>query len=432
MATITDLNSTDNGSISRGVINTNFDNLNTDLITAQGNITTIKGNITNVQSDITALELSKIEVFNVKSYGAVGDGTTDDTVAVNLAISAITTAGGAGILYFPTGIYRLTSALSFVDSGATKSQVSIYGDGQSQTELKFDANVNGIVIDNSNVGAGVNCTYTLRDFSVTTTQTSADKTGISYTGVDEQGNGLSMERVTVRGSGTAPVTTYWKHCVALTTAFYVDIRNCWFQGVPSDRTLCSSGIRFLSTGANARLVGNSYYFLNVGVSNTTGQAYESLYISDSQFVQCSYGVYWGADGNHLVVEGCHMEVSNGGVSTINGNDDYGRFCSISNNFILITGSIADKKGFYINSNFCAITGNTVMVAGDATNASHGIILAPYAKYCVVSGNIFFNCTTTGILIQAGATSNKVIGNAGTSNGTDLTDGGITTTTSGNF
>src|ERR1700675_729898 len=34
--------------------------------------------------------------FNVKAYGAVGDGVTNDTAAFNSALTALTTAGGGG------------------------------------------------------------------------------------------------------------------------------------------------------------------------------------------------------------------------------------------------------------------------------------------------------------------------------------------------
>jgi hypothetical protein len=49
--------------------------------------------------------------LNVKdpAYGAVGNGSTDDTAAVNLAIAAAVTAGG-GTIYVPKGTYLITSA----------------------------------------------------------------------------------------------------------------------------------------------------------------------------------------------------------------------------------------------------------------------------------------------------------------------------------
>lgn len=55
-----------------------------------------------------------LKVFNIKSYGAVGDGSTDDTVAIQNAINALV-ANGGGILYIPPAVvngavvgYRVT------------------------------------------------------------------------------------------------------------------------------------------------------------------------------------------------------------------------------------------------------------------------------------------------------------------------------------
>ncbi len=50
-------------------------------------------------------------VFNVKEYGATGDGTTNDTAAINLAIADANTANG-GIVYFPLGTYIVASPLT--------------------------------------------------------------------------------------------------------------------------------------------------------------------------------------------------------------------------------------------------------------------------------------------------------------------------------
>ncbi len=42
--------------------------------------------------------------FNVRTYGATGDGKTVDTPAINRAIEAVAAAGG-GTLVFPAGTY---------------------------------------------------------------------------------------------------------------------------------------------------------------------------------------------------------------------------------------------------------------------------------------------------------------------------------------
>ncbi len=51
--------------------------------------------------------------LNVKdaAYGALGDGTTDDTAAINAAIAAVNSAG-SGVIFFPPGTYKTTAALT--------------------------------------------------------------------------------------------------------------------------------------------------------------------------------------------------------------------------------------------------------------------------------------------------------------------------------
>lgn len=48
--------------------------------------------------------------IDVKSEGAVGDGSTDDTTAIQAALDAVSTTTG-GMVFFPPGRYRVTSTL---------------------------------------------------------------------------------------------------------------------------------------------------------------------------------------------------------------------------------------------------------------------------------------------------------------------------------
>ena len=58
--------------------------------------------------------------FNVKAYGAKGDGVTDDTDAIQAAIDACCKAGG-GTVFIPNGIYRLHKVQSRTDGTYTKT-----------------------------------------------------------------------------------------------------------------------------------------------------------------------------------------------------------------------------------------------------------------------------------------------------------------------
>lgn len=74
---------------------------------------------------------------NVRSFGATGDGTTDDTTAVLAAISSAASSGRRRI-YFPAGTYRLTSALTI------SGDMFLFGDGRDASILKVDHSGNGI------------------------------------------------------------------------------------------------------------------------------------------------------------------------------------------------------------------------------------------------------------------------------------------------
>jgi polygalacturonase len=72
------------------------------------------------QPDASAAAIPQIAGFNVRAYGAKGDGAAIDSPAINRAIDAAASAGG-GTVYFPAGVY-----LSY--SIRLKSKVGLYLD----------------------------------------------------------------------------------------------------------------------------------------------------------------------------------------------------------------------------------------------------------------------------------------------------------------
>jgi hypothetical protein len=72
---------------------------------------------------------------NVKDYGATGDGTTDDSVAVQAALDAVSALGG-GTVYVPDGTYRVANLL-------WPSHTAIVGPSRTTFQYGFTANGRG-------------------------------------------------------------------------------------------------------------------------------------------------------------------------------------------------------------------------------------------------------------------------------------------------
>ena len=74
----------------------------------------------------------RIPYVNVKEFGAKGDGITDDTHAIQMAINEILNNSNEGTLYFPSGNYLISSTLNFYKSGL---YYNIIGDGRRKTRI---------------------------------------------------------------------------------------------------------------------------------------------------------------------------------------------------------------------------------------------------------------------------------------------------------
>jgi hypothetical protein len=85
---------------------------------------------------------------NVKSFGAVGDGVTDDTAEIQAALDACGVAGG-GIVFFPSGTYEVSSGLRTTAVGTVADDghalvinydnIHIQGAGSAQSKISHVA-----------------------------------------------------------------------------------------------------------------------------------------------------------------------------------------------------------------------------------------------------------------------------------------------------
>lgn len=108
--------------------------------------------------------------FDVKSYGATGDGSTDDTAAINLAIAACTTATG-GTIFFPKGTYIVTATLTDIPSNTT-----LCGENRGASIISAKTTfVSGDIIRCVSGGDSV----TIRDIFITSQSATARTSGAS-------------------------------------------------------------------------------------------------------------------------------------------------------------------------------------------------------------------------------------------------------------
>ena len=93
--------------------------------------------VTGVDSNspiVRTLQQKLDDFANVKDFGAVGDGTTDDTAAINRAMANLITLETTGKekrqLYFPGGKYKVTSTIKIYP------HITLSGDGHTSTILE--------------------------------------------------------------------------------------------------------------------------------------------------------------------------------------------------------------------------------------------------------------------------------------------------------
>ncbi len=98
--------------------------------------------------------------FDVKDYGATGNGTTDDITAIQNAVNAAASAGG-GIVFFPTGRYRVSATITI----ANTKNIILQGAGPSSIVLMTIDNGTIIKIGSVTGDSSQTIDHKIRDLS---------------------------------------------------------------------------------------------------------------------------------------------------------------------------------------------------------------------------------------------------------------------------
>lgn len=326
-------------------------------------------------------------VVSVKApkFGAVGDGLTDDTTAIQEAIDAVEADGG-GIVFFPEGEYLVTSELTIDNSGISLIGVSSQGSRivgspalssiihKSSSTVRYGIHIEKLGFDVS-VGSGADPTCIrvqyVEDFTVRDCHFVPDgQWGLLIGTLDGADTEIRNKRVLVENClFEGPVDTYEQLLVFNTED--ITVRGC----------------RFLS--------------INTGGGHGIGLYQKTLKttIEDCTFRGLASsggtGIYYSVTSHNTTIRNCAFENILSGVNGANESDN-GTFGELWSGDLDIegcyfnTGGVGAKVGGVLRAK---VRGNTFRQCGGSglviqyTNIV-GIGTAVLSRFVQVHGNLF--------------------------------------------
>jgi hypothetical protein len=256
--------------------------------------------ITNSSATI----INTTSVFNVKAYGAAGDGVTNDGTAIAAAITALlaNSAGGTlGTLYFPAGYYLVSSAIS-ITLTTSPYRFTVRGDGMASSIIyQTGAGADGMTITLPQ-GSGNTClsSVEVRELGFQTSVAAACALRVTYgstaSGSTEYSLPLMIHDIDIGCVTTGFVPTYgsatgWNNGVYLFNPWKVHLHNingtggCLSSGHPvtAYQGGAGSGTLYSSTTAQGPTSGVSY---------PGGGALITIYGGTNINISDIYGSFW--------------------------------------------------------------------------------------------------------------------------------------------
>ncbi len=355
-------------------------------------------------------------LFNVRDYGAVGNGTTDDTTAINAAITAarvaITDAGNSvvrAVVYFPRGTYRITSAIT-VTAPADSTFFNLYfrGDGMGVSVInQTTASANGFVVTLTGASAAisVNRAVEFRDLTVRADAvcgravTINHGTSTSY----HQKPGSRLIRVSVESPTT---TAYWANGVQFNEAWNATVDGCFISGNPtSDASLTGTGIDITGVSVNFTVANTQTNFWSIGLANINNSTSSSNQNTEGILMDQVYMV--------PVKMGVHVKANASSNWNSAGLDWAGRYqvgrmplFSIVNSHIDARGAAGTAAVKLENVASFLITSNLFI----ASDGSANILYFDGCYEGTCTGNGLFGPVSVGVKVTGISTNNTFTGN----------------------
>ena len=345
--------------------------------------------------------------INVKDYGAVGDGSTDDATAINNAIAAAKAAGG-GVVFFPVGNYRVASTINV--TGSTGRYITLMGEGEQASKITADLSLTPVIQFGDAAGTNIAYSCGLRDLYISRAAGTvpAGSIGVLWLWF-EDGRQYNCfierhaycEKFTYKDStsNSGRFRSYGNQYANAVTAYWwqeyaVDIQ------ATSDFFGLRSGAESYTPSACIKVTGSANgnrftdcTFIPLGTANTTDifsleSAKDSNYFHDYQIKECyAENVRYFFSSDATVAKMNAFEVTGGRFATVSGVFNLNAATNvIASRFVganLYHIVVSDLQWVVIIG--CFISGGTSTITGSGADNSASITGNVFASNLVVAG-----------------------------------------------
>ncbi len=305
-------------------------------------------------------------VFDVRDYGATGDGATDDTAAIQSAINAAHSAGGGTVL-FPTttsSIYLISAPLVYYPD------ISYVGGGYGMGFTPIVRQASG-----ANIGAG------------STSALFVPNAWYNNTGyADAPARFFNLE---IDGNSANNAGSIASNLIIMSYQSIID--QCYFVNSCHDQILITdvmnNGSTISGTGGQNRI--NNCYFNTAKndhieqVCNANNAGLDG-YILNCDFNTSTASSIYMAKGSGWIIDGNHMYGVGG--QAIDVKNCYGT--RITNNYIESFGTTAASGSYYQGINVTVLNGPGVIISNNQISCAEptGPARFDYINVSNASGN----------------------------------------------
>lgn len=358
-------------------------------------------------------------VYNVVGYGANGDGVTNDSTAIQAAITAAALNGG-GIVYFPSGTYLIGTTLAW-----TADNITLLGEGRELVTLRehstLGANriifLQGTALDNiKNV---VIRGLTIRNGTATTGSATVGKDGFRAEYVD----GLLVEdcQFTEIEGNYGLVVKYAQNVSVSRTTFYrwtysgmtvlVDSENIRVVDSVFDTAVSTTATNVYTFSVGAETLGegtslakNVWIQRNRFLNNPRWEGIdahggENIWIQDNYVENCKVGINLACVTGYVSAPVLKKVTVEGNVIIQGTGQD--------NSYGI---SVQGKTDGSLPASDILIRNNKITGFGGTATGTVGCITASYARGVTIQNNTLDNYAQFGVHLYAWIQDARIIGN----------------------